>query len=131
MFGLDNGGLTLQTPYTTLYGISNCDTVKKARKWLDEHNIDFQFHDFRKSGLTQDQVELWLTKINWESLLNKRGTTWRQLPEHIKNDVSAATIAPLMVAHPTLIKRPVLTVQSSLHIGFKAQEYEKLFSASN
>lgn len=112
---------------TTLYGIANCDSVKKARKWLESHNIDYQFHDFRKQGLEEGKIKDWLACRGIEVLLNKRGTTWRQLPEHIKSSVTDTTIVPLMNENPTLIKRPVLEFKNQTVVGFKDSEYNALF----
>lgn len=110
-----------------LYGIANCDTVRKARKWLTSHDIDYRFHDFRKDGLTTRQLEHWATVVGWETLLNRRGQTWRKLPDKAKADLNAASALKLMQAEPTLIKRPVLEVQSRVHVGFKDADYQALF----
>ena len=111
----------------TLYGISNCDTVRKARRWCEEHNTGATFHDFRKDGLTPEKVESWLTKTDWTVLLNKRGTTWRKLPEDVRDTTTAANIAGLLVKHPALIKRPVLEIGDALEVGFKPDRYSALF----
>lgn len=110
-----------------LYGIGNCDTVRKARKWLASHDIDYRFHDFRKDGLTARQLKHWATVVGWETLLNRRGQTWRKLPDKAKADLNAASALKLMQAEPTLIKRPVLEVQSRVHVGFKDTDYQDLF----
>lgn len=94
---------------TTLYGITNCDTVKKARSWLDQHGVPYQFHDFRKNGLPVDALDRWLAAPGWEALVNRRGTSWRQLDATAREavvDISSARAA--LQAHPTLIKRPVV-----------------------
>jgi len=113
---------------TTLYGIRNCDTVKKARRWLGEHDVDYGFHDFRADGLTKAQLKRWIAAVGWETLLNRRGTTWRKLPEAERNGITAARAERLMLAEPTLIKRPVLEVAGSVLVGFSADEYGKLFA---
>lgn len=112
---------------TTLYGISNCDTVKKARAWLQEQGIEYQFHDFRKDGLNQQLLTQWLKTTDWETLLNKRGTTWRQLPDADKAAPTAESVLTLFLDHPTLIKRPVLATNDQLLIGFKPDQYQKAF----
>lgn len=112
---------------TVLYGIPNCDTVKKARKWLDNHHIDYRFHDFRKDGLEETTVSRWAGLAGWETLLNRRGTTWRQLPESVKDGVNETSAIPLMTEQPTLIKRPVLELNGTIHVGFKEADYCDLF----
>ncbi|WP_432696618.1 ArsC family reductase [Marinobacterium sp. YM272] len=111
---------------TTVYGISNCDTVRKTRKWLDANGIEFSFHDFRKDGLDADSVNRWCDALGIDTVLNKRGTTWRQLPE-TERDVDEAGLRALLVTHPTLIKRPVLEHGDTIRVGFKAEEYAALF----
>lgn len=113
---------------TTLYGIPNCDTVKKAQRWLNDNNVEFAFHDFRKDGLTQAQLEQWVAALGWEALLNKRSTSWRQLSDEVKNNIDEASAIREMLATPTLIKRPVLATGDTLHAGFKDSDYSALFS---
>lgn len=113
---------------TILYGISNCDTVRKARKWLDTKAIDYCFHDFRKDGLEIQQLEQWTRQLGWEVLLNRRGTTWRQLSGAEREGIDAARALALMVAQPTLIKRPVLQLGATLEVGFDAGRYQMLFN---
>lgn len=112
---------------TTLYGIKNCDTVRKARKWLEAHNIEYTFHDVRSDGLDKKDLSAWVKSVGWEALLNRRGTTWRQLPDKDKETINEASAIQLMLAQPTLIKRPVLVHQKIAHVGFKPAEYEALF----
>ena len=112
---------------TALYGISNCDTVKKARRWLDARRVDYQFVDFRKSPLEEKTLRSWCRDCDFDVLLNRRSTTWRQLSESEKADVNEDKAVALMLAHPTLIKRPVLVTSSSVHVGFKEDEYQSLF----
>jgi arsenate reductase len=114
---------------TTVYGIKNCDTVKKACTWLNQHNIIFQLHDFRKDGLTKTKVNDWLKSVDWEVLLNKRGTTWRKLSDQQKENFNKKTIVDLMVAEPTLIKRPVLEHDGQVMVGFSIDTYNKMFCA--
>ena len=111
----------------TLYGIKNCDTVRKARRWLDSHNISYDFHDFRADGLSKTKVNQWLKDIDQEVLVNRRGTTWRKLSDKQKAVSSKAAIAELLVEQPTLIKRPVLDNNGQLHVGFKEDEYKEQF----
>ncbi|MEH6469620.1 MAG: ArsC family reductase [Halopseudomonas sp.] len=112
---------------TTLYGISNCDTIKKARKWLDGQNVDYRFHDYRKQGLERDQLEAWADELGWEALLNRRGTTWRQLPEDTKAAVDRDQAIDLMLQQPAMIKRPLLDLGHSRKLGFKEAEYLSYF----
>ncbi len=112
---------------TTLYGIKNCDTVKKARKWLDAAGIDYRFHDFRTDGLKLEQLIAWNQAVGWETLLNRRGTTWRQLPEAVKENIDDNNVLDLLMEHPTLIKRPVLELNEDVRIGFKETDYMELF----
>ena len=113
---------------TYMYGIKNCDTIKKARKWLEDAGVDFHFHDFRKDGITPEKLDTWFAAVGWETLLNKRGTTWRQLPEDVKNGIDAASAKTVMLENPAIIKRPVLETPQGVTVGFKAAEYEELFS---
>jgi len=112
---------------TTLFGIKNCDTIKKARNWLSEHDIEFQFHDYRTDGLEQSQLEQWCQELGWEQLLNRRGTTWRKLPDEIKDTINENSAIALMLEQPAMIKRPLLESGTQRLLGFKATEYEHLF----
>lgn len=109
-----------------LYGISNCDTIKKAKKWLSDQMVAFQFHDFRKDGLEAEQLNIWIDALGWEVLLNKRGTTWRNLNEADKENIDTEKAAELMLEHPALIKRPVLVTYDEIIVGFKPEEYARL-----
>ncbi|MEC4719469.1 ArsC family reductase [Noviherbaspirillum sp. CPCC 100848] len=112
----------------TLYGIPNCDTVKKARTWLTEHGIAHAFHDFKKAGLSPDTVESWLGHVQWDTLVNRKGTTWRGLPDERKAAiVDAASATALMLESPSVIKRPVLVDGSSAHVGFSDAAYRQIF----
>ena len=108
----------------TLYGIKNCDTVKKARKWLDENSIAYRFHDFRIDGLTLAQLIDFTARKDWSLLLNRSSTSWRQLSAEQQGDLSLETAIVLMLSTPTLIKRPVLDTGDQLIIGFKADHYQ-------
>lgn len=115
---------------TTLYGIPNCDTVKKARTWLGEQRHDFVFHDFKKQGLDQATVERWLTQLPWDVLVNRKGTTWRGLPDARKAAVvDDASATALMLEYPSMIKRPVLDRDGAFSVGFSADQYQQLFSS--
>ena len=113
---------------TTLYGISNCDTVKKARTWLQQNGVEHQFIDFRKDGIDKKQVRQWVSTLGWETLVNKRSTTWKGLDDHTKNTMSAESVVAIILDHPTLIKRPLLHHSDKFHTGFKAAEYNSLFN---
>ncbi|MGH1462972.1 MAG: ArsC family reductase [Neptuniibacter sp.] len=110
----------------TIYGIPNCDTIKKARKWLDAAGCEYQFHDFRKDGLDEKQLKDWVNELGWETLLNKRGTTWRQQPDEVKNSINEAFAIKLMLEHPAMIKRPVMDTGDLRKVGFKDTEYAAL-----
>ncbi|MDD8058189.1 MULTISPECIES: ArsC family reductase [Shewanella] len=112
----------------TLYGIKNCDTVRKARKWLEAEKIDFTFHDFREDGLTAETVNQWVKVVGWEALFNKRSTSFRGLTDAEKSDITQEKAIALMVQYPTLVKRPVLVKQDSILIGFKAEQYQAWFA---
>ena len=111
-----------------LYGISNCDTVKKAKNWLDTQNIDYSFHDFRKDGLDAKIIDQWLKTTAWDKILNKRSTSWRNLETSIQQSVKAENITELLVKNPTLIKRPVLDVNDIITIGFNSDTYQGIFN---
>ena len=111
-----------------LYGIPNCDTVKKARSWLAENGIEFEFVDFKKNALTAELIDGWLEQAALEILLNKRGTTWRKLDKDEQE--SAATkegAIALMVENPSIIKRPVLVKEGQVHVGFSVEAYQEIF----
>ncbi|NOR71952.1 MAG: ArsC family reductase [Methylomarinum sp.] len=109
----------------TLYGISNCNTVKKAKDWLQDNGVDFQFHDYRKQGLTAELLDSFEAALGWEKLLNKQSTSWRALSADQKSNVSKETALKYMLETPTLIKRPVLDTGEKMIIGFKAENYQK------
>lgn len=113
---------------TTLYGIPNCDTVKKARTWLEQQNIEYRFHDFRKDGLDEEQVQQWLESLGWETLVNKRSTSWKALDEEQRKSMDSAAAKAAILESPTLIKRPLLDTGKSLNVGFKAEQYQQLFA---
>jgi arsenate reductase (glutaredoxin) len=108
---------------TTLYGIRNCDTMKKAWTWLDQAGVPYDFHDYKKAGLDRQVLEGWVAKVGWEVLLNRAGTTFKKLPEADKLGVDAAKSVDLMLAQPSMIKRPVLAIGDRLIVGFKPEVY--------
>ncbi|MDH3355276.1 MAG: ArsC family reductase [Chromatiales bacterium] len=109
----------------TLYGIKNCDTVKKARKWLESQEMEYSFHDFRTDGLTKEMIDHWFNSVDWESLVNKRSTTWRQLDDAQKEKLGEQNAAALLLENPTLIKRPVLENGETVLVGFSEENYRK------
>jgi len=111
-----------------LYGIRTCDTVRKARRWLEDHRIDYRFHDLRNDGLDAGRLDDWIGDLGWENLVNRRGTTWRRLPAGEREPLDAARARRLMLAHPALIKRPLLEIGDARHLGFSAAHYTQLFS---
>jgi len=113
---------------TTLYGISNCDTIKKAKKYLTDKNIEFSFHDYRKDGISKEMVTTFSQHIEWQDLVNKRGTTYRQLSEEQKQTLDEDKALDLLVEYPAMIKRPVLIHADSYYLGFKAQQYDEIFA---
>jgi arsenate reductase len=113
----------------TIYGIKACDTMKKARSWLDDHGIDYAFHDYKKDGLDAATIDRFLKDIEWEKLLNRAGTTFRKLPEEERQNVDAEKARALMLAQPSMVKRPVLEKDGKLTVGFKPDQYETFFEA--
>ncbi|MGF1778141.1 ArsC family reductase [Vibrio nomapromontoriensis] len=113
---------------TTMFGIPNCDTIKKAKKWLEANSIECQFHDYRKQGITPELVEQFCQQLGWELVLNKRGTTYRQLSAEQKEQLNESNVVALLVEHPAMIKRPILKVEDQLHVGFKAEQYQQIFN---
>ena len=105
------------------YGIPNCDTVKKARAWLDAHGIAYAFHDYKEEGADRQKLERWVAAKGWETLLNRAGTTFRKLPDADKQGIDAAKAVRLMVEQPSMIKRPVLEIGSKIIVGFKPEIY--------
>ena len=114
----------------TLYGIPNCDTVKKARTWLDQAGLSYHFHDFKKAGLDKATVAAWLKQVPWETLVNKKGTTWRGLSDEKKASVTdAASATALMLENTSVIKRPVLCTNNQVLVGFDPARYEETLQA--
>ncbi len=112
---------------TTIYGIKACDTMKKARAWLEAHKVAHHFHDYKTAGIDRAMLEGWAQQVGWEVLLNRAGTTFRKLPDADKADLTGKKAIALMLAQPSLIKRPVLEAKGRLTVGFKPDVYETLF----
>src|SRR5476649_2559370 len=111
----------------TIYGIKNCDTMKKARAWLDGHGIAYAFHDYKAAGIDKATLERWVKALGWEVVLNRAGTTFRKLPDTDKDSLTEKRAIALMLAQPSMIKRPVLEAKGKLTVGFKPEIYAKIF----
>jgi arsenate reductase len=109
----------------TIYGIKNCDTMKKARTWLDKRGVTYAFHDYKTEGIDKARLEMWTKSVGWDVLLNKAGTTFRKLPDRDKDGITEKKAIALMLAQPSMIKRPVLDAGGRLIVGFKPEIYEK------
>ncbi|MBQ0721204.1 MAG: ArsC family reductase [Gammaproteobacteria bacterium] len=116
---------------TVLFGIKNCDTVRKARRWLEEHDVAFTFHDVRSDGLSQQQVARWIDALGLEVVLNKRSTSWKKIDPAKRENLDENSVNALLVELPTLIKRPVLEYDGAVYVGFKADTYNTIFAANN
>ena len=110
-----------------MYGIKNCDTIKKARKFLETNNIEYEFHDFREDGLNPIQLRAWLKELDWDKVINKRSTTWRNLPDETKESMDETLAMVVAEQQPTIIKRPVLEMADNVVIGFSEKSYTELF----
>jgi arsenate reductase len=110
-----------------LYGIANCDTIKKSKTWLNNRNIAFQFHDYRKQGLEIGLLQTWVQDLGWEALINRRGTTWRQLSAEVREALDAESAIEVMLANPAIIKRPLLDRNGVRYLGFSDQQYSQIF----
>jgi arsenate reductase (glutaredoxin) len=116
----------------TIYGIKNCDTMKKARAWLDQHGVTYSFHDYKAVGIDRDRLERWNKKVGWEILLNRAGTTFRKLPDKDKSAIDARKAVALMLAQPSMIKRPVLELDGGkLLVGFSPERYTDAVSVKS
>ena len=111
-----------------MYGIKNCDTIKKARTWLEERGLAYDFHDYKASGIDRPRLQGWVDALGWEILLNRAGTTFRKLPDADRADLNAVKAIALMEAQPSMIKRPVLDIDGELMVGFKPDAYDKAMS---
>jgi arsenate reductase len=112
----------------TIYGIKNCDTMKRARTWLDGHKIAYAFHDYKAVGIDKPTLEGWVKKVGWEVLLNRAGTTFKKLPDADRDGITEKKAIALMLAQPSMIKRPVLEAKGKLTVGFKPEAYKELFA---
>lgn len=114
-----------------MHGISNCDSIKKAKTWLHDADIEFSFRDYKKNPPSLIEVQAWAQQVGWEQLLNKRGTTWRKLPEVVQNNVNQTNVCGLLLEQPSMIKRPLLVIEDEQQIqvvmGFKPQQYANIF----
>ncbi|HYN79671.1 MAG TPA: ArsC family reductase [Lamprocystis sp. (in: g-proteobacteria)] len=110
----------------TLYGIANCDTIKRTRRWLALHRVEYRFHDYRKDGLTEAQLRPWVEELGWEALLNRRGTTWRNLPEAVRDGIDQESAIQVMLETPTIIRRPLLDTGEQRVLGFAEPLYQEL-----
>jgi Spx/MgsR family transcriptional regulator len=111
-----------------MYGIKNCDTIKKARKWLDAQGIEYNFHDYKKDGLEESLLREWVSELGWDALVNRRGTTWRKLPEDVKDSIDETSAITLMLENTSMIKRPLLDTQTKKTLGFKDELYQAIFN---
>jgi Spx/MgsR family transcriptional regulator len=111
-----------------IYGIPNCDTMKKARRWLEANGIDYDFHDYKKLGVPEKNLKNWVNQTGWETILNKRGTTWRKLDDEVKGNIDEAAAIQVMLNNPSIIKRPVLESGKLLLIGFNEDQYKQLIA---
>lgn len=109
----------------TMYGIKNCDTVKKARQWLDDHGVAYEFHDYKTAGIDRARLSAWADELGWDKLLNRAGTTFRQLPDSERENVDREKAIALMEAQPSMIKRPVLDLGNKRLLGFKSADYQE------
>ena len=110
-----------------MYGIPNCDSIKKAKKWLTNNAIDYEFHDYKKLGVPEKELKKWIKQVGWEVVLNKRGTTWRKLDDSIKEKINEQSAIQLMIDSPSIIKRPVIDVEGKITVGFSPGIYNELF----
>jgi arsenate reductase (glutaredoxin) len=114
----------------TIYGIKNCETMKKAFSWLDKHGVTYAFHDYKKAGADRKQLEQWCKAFGWETVLNRAGTTFRKLPDQEKEGLNAGKAIKLMLEQPSMIKRPVLDTGRRVLVGFKPDEYQATFKSN-
>jgi len=112
---------------TTLYGIPNCDTMKKARAWLTAQGVDYEFHDYKKLGIDEKTLRGWVKELGWKALLNTRGMMWRKVPQAVKDSIDETSAIALMIETPSIIKRPVLDTGTQRYVGFKPDQYEQIF----
>jgi len=111
-----------------MYGIKNCDTIKKAKKWLTDNAVEFTFHDYRQDGLSSSLVNTLESTLGWEAMINKRGTTWRKLDEELKSSIDKESAIAMMLDNPAIIKRPILDTGKTFELGFSVDNYQNIFS---
>lgn len=116
----------MESPTIQIFGISNCDSMKKARSWLTEHNVEYEFHDYKKAGIDKDTLRNWISAVGWELLVNRRGTTWRKVPQVTKDSIDENTAIQLMMENTSIIKRPVLIMGDHVEVGFNSEQYAKV-----
>ena len=109
-----------------VYGIPNCDTMKKARRWLADHDVEYEFHDYKKHGIDEKLLRHWVSQIGWETLLNRRGMMWRKLTQEQRDNIDESSAVQLMLETPSIIKRPVLINGNQILVGFRESDYEAL-----
>ena len=114
----------------TVYGISSCDSCRKARKWLDDHSIHYEFHNLREDGINIQTLERWCDRIDWNKILNKQSLTWRKIPESDRADMGKNKALVAMIEYPTLVKRPVLECEEFIALGFSPENYQALFTGT-
>ena len=122
-------GMSEMAQPVILYGIKACDTMKKARDWLDQHGVDYDFHDYKQSGIDREHLQLWVDALGWEVVLNRAGTSFRKLPDAAKAPLDAGAAIALMLAQPSMIKRPILVTRDQIHAGFKPAIYASVFAS--
>jgi len=111
----------------TMYGIPNCDTIKKAKKWLETNGVEYQFHNYKKEGITKSKLKEWCKQVDWEILLNRRGTTWRKLDDATKEGINKTSAIDIMAEETSIIKRPVIETGDKIIVGFSEEEYKAAF----
>ena len=112
---------------TIMYGIPNCDAIKKARLWMQQHNQSFEFHNFKKDGISEEKLQSWLTQQPWQDLINRKGTSWRKLDQATRDNMNEQQAIHTMLENPSIIKRPVLETAGKVYLGFSEQVYSQLF----
>lgn len=122
-FDYSQNGALREDNMIKIFGIKNCDTMKKAFRWLEENNLEYSFHDYKKEGLDETIAKEWVEKLGWENVINKRGTTWRKLDEETKNTMDNKNAVNTMLTNTSIIKRPLLVVDSEIYLGFSPEEY--------
>jgi len=117
----------MKTSNIDIYGIRNCDTMKKALAWLADHGIEHEFHDYKKAGIDEDTLRGWISIVGWEILLNRRGMMWRKVPQETMDSINENSAIDLMLKNPSIIKRPVLRIGNHIEVGFNPEQYAAIF----